>query len=265
MSQAVSRASWAIAFLCAGCEANVELSAEPDAAPDGPRDATVPSFDAGPSELIDASSPWFDAGLPGEPMIDATALDAAPAEVDACVPDGGAPQLAGAVVMHACLHGSDGPFRVVTGGPTAEAAPDVSRPHTLFTVLAGTAESVQVSYLPAAPGDHVLFVARGELTAAKQAGSALALERRGVDCAVLPESYLLQLVGVEPVELTLRAGSDRVAIVIESLASWGADSWQHACAAGPVSEADASACRKSGPCSSDAECCSYCHDYDHCH
>ncbi|HEX5661356.1 MAG TPA: hypothetical protein VFX59_29405 [Polyangiales bacterium] len=253
-----------VAWVCVGCEASGDLSADPDAAQDGPRGEAATFFDTGPSQPLDATSPTRDAELSSEPRIDAS-LDAASGNADACVADGAAPRLGEAVVMHACLHGSDGPFRVVTGTSSAESAPDVSRAHTLFTVLAVAGESVHVRYLPAASGDHVLFMARGALTAARQASSSLALESRAVDCAVLPDSYLMQLAGLEPVELTLRAASDRVAMVIESLAGWGADGWQHACGASPATTTDAGACRKSGPCSRDAECCSFCHDYDHCH
>ncbi|MET0285472.1 MAG: hypothetical protein ABW352_13410 [Polyangiales bacterium] len=184
---------------------------------------------------------------------------------DACVPDGGAPELGAAVVMHACLHGSHGPFRVVTGGDSSDAAPDVSRAHTLFTVLAAASADVHLRYLPTSVGDYVLFAARGVLTGARQGNASLVIESRAVDCAALPASYLLQLAADEPVELTLRADGERIALVIESLAGWGADGWEHACATQPAVAPDAGACRKSGPCSSDSECCAYCHDYDHCH
>jgi hypothetical protein len=195
-----------------------------------------------PLQSPDASAPSLDASSPG--------LDAAPSSDAARSADAHARDArtdstscgAAAVSAHACLHGRDGPFRVVE-----QELADVSRPHTLFTV-----RSERVQFTPGEPGPHALFL-RGTLRSAQQAEQALALVREPSGCDVLPALYVLTAHDGSPVELTLAGES--VALVIEPLAPWS-------CAAPGV---DAGSCRSRGPCSSDDECCSYCHDYDHCH
>jgi hypothetical protein len=262
------------ALCVTGCVVDEERSVPSDAGSDAPVSGERPDLDEQRDAArvdIDAASPdaqrearaWTPSRLDAS-MLDAAQLESAtPGAADASCVRAETPKLATAVVEHACLHGSDGPFRVVDGASSSDTAPDVSRAHTLFTVLGAPGAILHVRYVPTTPGDHVLFVARGELVAARQGASSLVAERGLVDCEVLPLRYVVQLVDRDHVELTLRADGDHVALLIESLAGWGA-AWTAACGR-HASTTDAGTCRSQGPCSSDSECCSYCHDYDHCH
>lgn len=230
-----------------------------------PRDAAL-SQDAAATSAVDARPLRSDAAA--SPSADA-ASGSAPAMC--------APRVSDEVVEHACLHATGGPFVDVAGAVTAEQAPDVSRAHTHYLLQRPSglgSPRLFVRFRPTLTGLHALFLGDGTLRRAMNtAGQPLALGTHApAACAALPGVSVLELTRGETYTFAFDAGGADVRLVVEGLAAWGADAFTETCSAAPVPDAstpppakDPATCRRSGACTSDAECCSFCHDGDHCH
>ena len=257
---------------------------EPDAPMESsPHPAPVDRLTAPDAALpIDAALAQ-DATLPQARAPDANAYadgNAAETLADAANPGASltcAPRVADEVVEHACLHATGGPFVDVPGAITAEQAPDVSRAHTHYMLQRPNnlgSPRLFARYRPILSGPHAFFLGDGSLSqATDSAGKPLALGAHAeAACEALRGVSVLELTRGELYTLAFDARSADVRLVVEALASWGPEAFTEACSTAPGPQGstaapakDPATCRRSGSCTSDAECCSFCHEGDHCH
>jgi len=204
--------------------------------------------------------------------------------------DGGSCSFTGlgvAVVDHACLHAEHGPFMTVMGARDSEAAPLINRPHTGYQIGGEAQDYRVVRYEPRKAGQYALFVEGGVLrTLTLGASESSALFSGQTSCAGLARVAVFELSGGVSYALTLEPSDEApVLVVIEGLEAFGSEAWRSSCACLAAAELcaaevdccsgncedgrcvppQAPVCRSFGPCSTDEECCDYCHDYDHCH
>jgi hypothetical protein len=245
-------------------------------------DATDPnvsasSFDA--ATALDASSTQRQEPAPADaangPAVvpDASevapALDAGVQPIDARAPDESGealPEDVRSLAEHACLHARNGPFRDLTF-PTPEAtAPEVNRPHTAYRLHASTATAT-VAFVAPLAGSYVIMSSEDATPLAAASGAPSTRYDTSEACELLPSSSLRQLHAGERLELTYQPFGS-VLLVVERLEPATDAQVAPDDATSPPHDASADGsvmCRSSGWCSSDAECCAYCHDYDHCH
>jgi hypothetical protein len=175
---------------------------------------------------------------------------------------------------HACQHALHGPFRDLTADAPEAAPQDVSRPHTAYRLhgLSVGAGSHALVYVPRSSGEHVVLANRVPSWSTREIATTERLYNVSEACALLPVAVVVSLVTGEAASLAFRPYADDVLLVIEPLELTLDASGDVHDAASDVDTIDAAAgeggtamCRSSGPCSSDSECCQYCHDYEHCH
>lgn len=267
----------AIALLSAvgACASDGNVLGE-DPASVAPDDGIAAADAASPLDaalMQDATAAPADASHSGVDAAPSTPVDATSGALSATC----APRVSEEVVEHACLHATGGPFMDVPGAVTAEQAPDVSRAHTHYMLQRPNglgSPRLFARYRATLSGPHALFLGDGTLSrAVDAAGSPLALgAHAAAACEALPGVSVLELARGETYTLTFDARGADVRLVVEALASWGPDAFTETCAEAPNVDAsteapakDPATCRRNGSCTSDAECCSFCHDGDHCH
>jgi hypothetical protein len=229
--------------------------------------ATVPPLDA---ETYDAGADANDVAPP-----DASPQDAAgDADAAQLPPDGSdvceAISIEPADGEHACLHALHGPFVALALSSTPQGAPDASRAHTAFQLTwpDGDTSHGYVRFRAAQAGMYAVFCAQAEVISVTSASRDYALPATRATqtyCDSLPSATLVELGAGEwsTMQLAHLPGAD-AQIVIERIAAPGPSPDSCAC----DDDAGCSpplACRSDGPCRFDHECCSFCHDADHCH
>lgn len=233
----------------------------------------------------DASLAQSDGGADGSPgdrgadtldaaskdLLDASMTSDASSKPTLC----GSGPLAQSVTSHACLHAEAGPFRQLTASRSIISAPDVSRPHTHFSITVPL-EAGELSYLrfeATSQGEHAFFTQGASVVDAVSANTGTRYQASPAwptECRLLPTGSLIDLHEPGFYTLVLRAAvaaEKSFALVIEPLSPLGSSAWS-ACsgtcdagaACGPLPE-----CSSSGPCRVDSDCCLFCHDGDHCH
>ncbi|MET0341382.1 MAG: hypothetical protein ABW252_10285 [Polyangiales bacterium] len=247
---------------------------------DAPGEDTASASPNGGVAAADASPPLDAARIQDADAAATPALDASPPSSDAASGSASAtcaPRVSDEVVEHACLHATGGPFVDVAGAIAADQAPDVSRAHTHYLLQRPNgvgSPRLFARYRATLSGPHALFLGDGTLSrAVDAAGGLLALgAHAAAACEALPGVSVLALTRGETYTLVFDARGADVRLVVEALASWGPDAFTETCSAAPSADAsteaplkDPATCRRSGSCTSDAECCSFCHDGDHCH
>jgi hypothetical protein len=196
---------------------------------------------------------------------------------------------------HACVHGEGGATGAIQAGWHSEgSAPTVSQTHqvleaSLVAVKPGLFAG-ELTFLPRRTGIYGFFVAPAALLEARGDDGTwrrLSVVTSETHCPHFAAAYLLPIDEEDPVVLSVAATpaprvrilAERLGTAIERIATTECrgrpipDAWaapqDGAPDAGAVAGMDAApdklACRTSGPCVSDGECCGHCHDLDHCH
>jgi hypothetical protein len=168
------------------------------------------------------------------------------------------------------MHAERGPFAMLQLSATEQTAPDASRAHTAFQ-LSWPAEDMAHGFLrvrPARAGTHAIFSAHAEVVGVTGTNENLALPFTPASetyCASLPSAASVELrAGEWSIIRLARMGEGASQVVIEPLTA----ATDGACGCdedGGCDEAPPRECRSSGPCRVNADCCSFCHDGDHCH
>ncbi len=228
--------------------------------------------------------------MPADADVDAELPDAQSGPDSGAGSDGGScafTRLGAAVVEHACLHADHGPFVSVMSARDAEAAPSINSLHTAYQVGSEAQGDRVVRYEPRHAGQYAVFVDGGVLRSLTlDSSDPSPLFSGETSCASLARVAVFELSGGVAYALTLEPNDEApVLVVIEGLKAFGNEAWDGSCACLSDAEfcntaADCCSetcregrcqppaepvCRSFGPCSTDEECCDYCHDYDHCH
>jgi len=203
--------------------------------------------------------------------------DTQTAEVDALPvpPDAACLQGAGVdLIAHSCQHALKGPFVSVPSVEVGEPAPSVTAPHTAYQVLMlgdGPGFSTRLQFRKKGAGTVVLFASQAiGLHVYNSKGQAVEVPFQddvAAWCPELPLSLPIWLVDDTYSLLVSSKTSNTVTLVIEAALSVVCISERREeISVDAGTDIDAVVmCRSSGPCTSHAECCEFCHDFDHCH
>ena len=190
-------------------------------------------------------------------------------------------RLGRAVVEHACLHAEHGPYVDLTAATGEADAPQVNAAHTAFRAGESGGALSWLRFTPASSGAYAfLGVLPTSLVFMRADGSLAHSTAMNTSCAGLPAARVLELDAGQPLGLSWTEGD--LVLVVEALDPFAEQAWEQDCECAQLGSACATAagccsglcvdarcvapvCRSSGPCVSDAECCVFCHDQDHCH
>jgi hypothetical protein len=190
-------------------------------------------------------------------------------------------RLGRAVVEHACVHAEHGPYVDLTAATGEADAPAVNAAHTAYRAGSSGGPLSWLRFTPASSGAYAFLGALPtSLVFARADGSLVHSTATVTSCAGLPAARVLELDATQPLSLSWAEGE--LVLVVEALEPFGEQAWEQDCECAPLGSACAAEtdccsglcvdarcvaplCRSSGPCVSDAECCVFCHDQDHCH
>jgi len=226
---------------------------------------------------------WHDSGVSGTGPFDGGADQGIPSQTDALeplevapVPDGGCvlgPMVG--LIQHSCRHALHGPFAHLLAAMGTEATPSVSTPHTAYQLTlskAGEEWRGRVALRMRAEAKVSMFLSRPVDVSIRASTGEEVFGLHVDDGAVTWCPELARVVsaslGMDTYTIFINGGGfSTVMLVIESPEVWECTDERARSMPTVVSGAGAqqTMCRSSGPCTTDSECCEFCHDFDHCH